>query len=285
MRRPLTPARLLAGTALLSLVALLGPAAGATATAKAAPRPAPAETPAAPRALVLYDTTGPWGPLGGTYVTELVKLTGHLGAWVAHPVTGYVPGEVNRYAGVVYLGSTYDEPIPPAFLDDVLSTRVPVLWAGDNIWQLAARTAGFAHRYGYTWKRLDFAPVAHVVYRGTALTRDPANPAGIMDELVTDPAKATVLGAAVRPDGSTFPWAVRSGNLTYVGEVPLSYRSPTDRSLAFADLIFDVLAPDRAARHAALLSQHDVGQDADPARLRAVVSELYPVPPPARPRR
>ena len=87
------------------------------------------------------------------------------------------------------------------------------------------------------------------------------------------------------PDGSTFPWAVRSGNLTYVGEVPLSYRSPTDRSLAFADLIFDVLAPDRAARHAALLSQHDVGQDADPARLRAVVSELYRVPPPAQPRR
>ena len=166
MRRPLTPARLLAGTALLSLVALLGPAAGATATAKAAPRPAPAQTPIAPRALVLYDTTGPWGPLGGTYVTELVKLTGHLGAWVAHPVTGYVPGEVNRYAGVVYLGSTYDEPIPPAFLDDVLSARVPVLWAGDNIWQLAARTAGFAHRYGYTWKRLDFAPV--VAFEGDA---------------------------------------------------------------------------------------------------------------------
>ena len=132
---------------------------------------------------------------------------------------------------------------------------------------------------------LTVVPVAHVVYRGTAMTRDPANPAGIMDELVTDPAKATVLGAAVRPDGTTFPWAVRSGNLTYVGEVPLSYRSPTDRSLAFADLIFDVLAPDRAPRHAALLSQHDVGQDADPARLRAVVSELYPVPPPAQPRR
>jgi uncharacterized protein YdaL len=271
------PSRLATGAALLLLVGLTIPAA-ATPVPQTGSTPRATTTAPAPRTLVLYDTTGTWGWLGDTYVSQLVTLTGHLGAWVAHPVTGYVRGELSRYQAVVYLGSTYDEPIPTAFLDDVLAAKTPVLWANDNIWQLANRAGDFSHRYGFVYKGFDHGAVDRVLYRGTALTRDPANPSGVMDEWLTDPAKVTVLATASRTDGSTFPWALRSGNLTYVGEVPLSYVSAADRYLAFADLLYDALAPAGKARHEALLRAQDVGHNPDPARLRAVVEKLYGVP-------
>ena len=71
------------------------------------------------------------------------------------------------------------------------------------------------------------------------------------------------------------PWALRSGNLTYVGEIPFSYVGSNDRYLAFSDLLFDVLAPDTATRHRAAVRIEDVGPDADPAELRAVADYLY----------
>jgi uncharacterized protein YdaL len=267
---------LVAGAVALGVTALAVPASTAPAHVAAAPSPS---APAARPVLVLYDTTGSWGWLGGTYVNQLVALTGHLGGWVAHPVAGYLPGELNRYRGVVYLGSTYDEPIPGTFLDDVLATGKPVLWANDNIWELTGRVKDFSARYGFTYKGFDHGSVDKVVYHGTTLTRDPSNDSGVMDDWITNTSKVTVLATAVREDGSTFPWALRSGNLTYVGEIPLSYVSDSDRYLAFADLLYDVLAPESAARHQNLLRVQGVGNDPDPARLRAVVADLYGRPP------
>ena len=60
-------------------------------------------------------------------------------------------------------------------------------------------------------------------YKGRTLTRDADNGSGIMEHATFDPTRATVLAAAVRGDGSQLPWAVRSGNLTYVGEIPFAY--------------------------------------------------------------
>ena len=67
---------------------------------------------------------------------------------------------------------------------------------------------------------------------------------------------------------------MRSGNLTYLGEVPFAYMAHDDRYLAFADLLYDVLAPTAVARHRALVRIEDVGPDADPAELRAVADYL-----------
>jgi uncharacterized protein YdaL len=243
----------------------------------ALPHPAPSTSaPAGPdRVLVLYDSTGRWSQLGGQYVTALSSMTQHLDAWVAHPVTAYLPGELDRYRAVVYLGSTYDEPIPTAFLDDVLKTRKPVLWANDNIWQLVKRAGDFSKRYGFVYKGFDHSAIDRVVYRGVILTRDKSNAFGVMDEWLTDPANATVLGTASRADGSTLPWALRSGNLTYVGEIPLTYTSDTDRYLAFADLAYDVFAPAPEPRHHELLAGQHLDEYPAPDRLRAVVQRLY----------
>jgi len=242
-----------------------------TSSGQAAPGAAASTT----KTLVLYDSTSAYGWLGEDYAINATNLVSHFGAWTAHPVVSYTAGELNGYSAVVYLGSTYDEPIPVAFLDDVLSTTKPVMWMYDNIWQLTARSPDFATKYGMTWKGFDFAGVAAVTYKGTTLTRDPQNQAGIMDWAIYDPAKATTVATATRADGTTYPWAVRSGNLTYVGEIPFAYMTDNDRYIAFSDMLFDMLAPATVARHRAAVRIEDVGPDADPAELNAVTNYLY----------
>lgn len=238
---------------------------------KAAPGGGTAKT------LVLYDTTGAYGWLGEVYATQTANLSSHFGSWTAAPVANYKAGDLSAYTAMIYLGSTYDEPLPAAFLDDVSATTKPVTWVFDNIWQLAARTPTFAATRGFTSGEFDFAAVAEVGYKGRKLTRDTTDKSGIMKLSITDPAKVTTLATAVRPDGSSFPWAVRSGNLTYVGEMPFAYVSHDDRYLAFADLLFDSLGDTGVSRerHRALARIEDVGPDADPAELRAIADYLY----------
>jgi uncharacterized protein YdaL len=243
-------------------------AAGPSASGSAAPGGSAKKT------LVLYDTTGDWAWLGETYAEQTVNLVSHFNAWTARPVANYAAGDLNTYDSVIYVGSTYDEPLPVEFLDDVLGTTKPVLWMYDNIWQLTARQAGFEAKYGFQWKGFDAANVAEVRYNGTSLTRD-VRAGGIMDHNILDATKAQPIGAAVRADGTTFPWGVKSGNLTYLGEIPFSYVTHDDRYVAFSDLLFDVLAPGTTARHRALVRIEDVGPDADPAELRAVADYLY----------
>jgi uncharacterized protein YdaL len=240
-----------------------------TVTGKAATASATAKT------LVLYDETGPYAWLGEIYAQQTANLVSHFGSWTAHPVSGYRAGELSTYSAVVYIGSTYDEPLPVAFLDDVLGSKVPVLWMYDNIWQLTARKTDFQAAYGFTWKQFDFSTIDEVRYNGTSMTRDTINGSGIMDHVISDPSKVTVLGEAVRADGSTLPWALRSGNLTYVGEIPFAYVTHDDRYTAFADLLTGVIAPATPNRHRALVRIEDVGPDADPAELRAIADLLY----------
>ncbi len=281
MRRPRSRLRrvlLVAGGMLVAAVASITVAAAAAPIHRGGEHAAPsasASTSAPTHVLVLYDTSGQWGFLGDEYLTDLNRMTGHLGAYVAHPVTGYQAGELNRYRAVIYLGSTYDEPVPTAFLDDVLKTKKQVLWANDNIWRLTARAGDFAKRYGFIWKGFDHGAVDRIVYRGVPLTRDPSNDFGVMDEWITDPGRVTVLGTASRSDGTSFPWALRSGNFTYVGEVPLAYSNATDRYLAFADLVYDVLATTPEPKHHIEIETQHLASDPDPVRLRAVVTALY----------
>ncbi|GAA3932571.1 DUF2334 domain-containing protein [Actinoplanes auranticolor] len=238
---------------------------------KAAPGGGTAKT------LVLYDTTGDYGWMGEVYATQTANLSSHFGSWTAAPVANYRAGDLSAYTAVIYLGSTYDEPLPAAFLDDVTATTKPVTWVFDNIWQLAARDTNFAATRGFTSGAFDFAAVAEVGYKGRKLTRDTTDKSGIMNLTITDATKVKTLATAVRPDGTTFPWAVQSGNLTYVGEIPFAYVTHDDRYLAFADLLFDSLGDTGLSRerHRALARIEDVGPDSDPVELRAIADYLY----------
>lgn len=223
--------------------------------------------------LVLYDTTGNWGWLGEMYATMTANLTSQFGSWTAKPVSAYAAGDVNRYTATIYVGSTYDEPLPTSFLDDVVATSRPVIWMYDNIWQLTARHPTFQDTYGWMWSQFDTSAVDAVTYKGRELSRDPTNQAGVMNYASVG-SGVQVLASAKRTDGSTFPWALRSRNLTYIGEIPFVYFSEGDRMMAFADLLFDALDPARAERHRALVRLEDISADSDPAELRAAADYL-----------
>ena len=236
--------------------------------------------------LILYDTTGEWGWLGELYAIMTANLASHFGSWTAMPVVSYQSGQLKQYTATVYIGSTYGEPIPNAFLEDVFATATPVIWVYDNIWQLTALySLSWSGTYGWSWSGFDTSSVAQVNYplppstRTTQqLSRYAANGGGIMNYSAVA-SNVTVLANAVRSDGSTFPWALRStgpngGTLTYIGENPLVYISEGDRYLAFCDLLFDALAPTTAIQHRALVRLEDIDPTYNTSQITSVTSWL-----------
>jgi uncharacterized protein YdaL len=230
-------------------------------------------------ALVLYDTTGAYGWLGELYATAVGNLASHFGTWKAEPVSQYQAGQIGQYTATVYIGSTYDEPLSTAFLDDVANATHPVIWIYDNIWQLSNRlgATAFQAKYGWMWSQFDLSTVSTVLYNGTTLTRDGVNnQGGIMGYGPVDTTKASVLAWAVRDaDGSQFPWAIRSGSLTYLGENPFTYTTETDRLIAFEDMLYNALDPFAPTRHRAMVRLEDINPSQDPAELKSLADYLY----------
>ncbi|UMP06815.1 DUF2334 domain-containing protein [Amycolatopsis sp. EV170708-02-1] len=249
------------------------------------PAASPATTrlyPAAPgadpgrRTLVLYDADGEYGWLGESYAVMAGNLLSHSGAWSLRPVQQHPRKDFQGYTAVVYVGTSEHRSLPGAFLDAVLTTRTPVLWMGANIGRLHDRSHDFSTRFGWRPAGIDTSAITRVDYRGESFDRDrAASSTGIVRSEITDPARVTTVGAAVRKDGSRFPWGVRSRHLTYLGEVPFSFTGPDDRYLAAADVLSRHANPSRPEDKRALVRIEDVGPDADPARLRAIADYLH----------
>jgi uncharacterized protein YdaL len=231
-------------------------------------RPAPTST------LVLYDTTGRYGALGELYATEAVNLASHTGTWTAQPVSAYKAGQIDANSLTVYIGSTYDEPLPSAFLADVATGHGAVLWLGANIWELKQRYPDMVTRFGFQADTFDPAPAGEVRYRGATLTRDRDRAGKLLQIAVPDQGAISTLAQAVHADGTTTPWAVQSGRLTYVAEVPLTFVNSGDRYLAFSDILLNLLSPTAPERHRALVRIDGVGPQSDPTKLRAMADYL-----------
>ena len=240
---------------------------------KKRPLPPPPAPGPVKKTLVLHDASGSWGWLGEKYAIAAGNLASHFGSWTAKPVSLYTAGEMANYDAVIYMGSSWDEAIPPAFLADTLAQKAQVVWANWNIWQLTNSVPDFAARYGWKDGYLDQGDIATVTYKGKNFTRYVEQRA-VMDYSYLDTTKVQVLATANRADGYQFPWAVRSNNLTYVGEIPFSYMSETDRYVIFSDLLFDALAPETPERHRALVRLEDISCDADPEGLRTIADYL-----------
>ncbi|WP_433085393.1 DUF2334 domain-containing protein [Dactylosporangium sp. CA-052675] len=233
--------------------------------------PSPGRSPAYPQSgvLVLYDTGGQYGSLGELYAVQAGNLASHFGAWQAVPVTKYTSGTAQKYLLTIYIGSTYDEPLPAAFLADV-AAGAHVLWLGGNLWQLIGKYPGI----GFQTATIDDAAPTGIRYRGTELTRN-ANAGGLVHAVLSQGVYSTTLAEAEMPDGTSRPWAVRVGGVTYVAEVPFTYVSFDDRYLVIADLLCDLLAPKTPERHRALVRIEDVGPHSDPAQLRQIADYLH----------
>ena len=246
--------------------------------------------------LVLFDTTGDYAKLGEYYALSMGTLASHSGAVTTLPVKDYVAGLAGRFSNVVYVGSTYDEPLPRAFIDDTLTGNIPVMWSGFNIWQLTktdADRAAFTQRYGWdpATSYIDSTDrVTKISYNGASLKRNELNTGGIVAPHITREQDVKVLGRAEcsKSDGaatacasvaqsgtSSFPWAVSSSGLTFIGEIPLTYLGEQDRYIAAADILLDVLQPSAQQYRQAAVRLEDITPDSDPEELQAIVNYLH----------
>jgi len=244
--------------------------------------------------LVLYDGNAEEHS-GQVYGIAAGNLATHFGEASLIPVGEYTSDQADDFDLVIYLGSDYTQEIPQALVDDVVGGETPVIWAGGNITELAGvddEAAEERFRSIYGWDPLtsgatEDLSVTAVRYKDQYLTRETHEGESYMllPDIV-DPEKVEVLARAVcvdPPDNSgcsgfegeeEAPWAIQSGNLTYINDIPFNYMYSTSQYLVFADLLYPALGPDIEPVQKAAVRFEDVGPEADPDDLRAVADYL-----------
>ena len=261
----------------------------------------PASAQAGPKTLIVYD--GPpnteFSKLGMAYSIMLKNLMGHFDSNAEMlPVQNYVAGKMQAYDAIFYMGAYYDNPLPAAFLADVMATPKTVVWFKYNLWQLAWNPAyGFQSKFGF-----DFASL-----RGLNAVPTAANPApGFFDTItykskpfvkyytfngatgtvnadpdigvttILDATKATTLVPVTNPKtGETVPYVLRSGNFWYVADMPFSFIGPRDRYLVMSDVLHDMLGVNHAESHQALVRLEDVGAMVSVSAMKTLTNYLY----------
>lgn len=255
--------------------------AGASVATTEVPMPAPlAFDPAVPRArrpelgaarvLVVRDEA-PGAELDAMFAANLV---GHFGRADMVVASAYRAGDANRYDATIYVGSRYDAPLPEAFLDDVVRATRPVVWLGANLWKLLDRPG--AASFGLRWGGYDAAAAGatEVVYRDVSLTRAPSPGEALARVGLVDGGRAEVLALARTSGAADLAWAVRSGSLTWLAEVPFARADEGDRYLVYADVLAGLLAPTAPERHRAMVRLEDIGPETDPVALGKLVDAL-----------
>lgn len=227
---------------------------------------------------VYYDKTkDPVYTAGRGYALMLLNLLGHFPEYqqVTGPIELYKKGDLERCHASFYIGSSYNNVLPAAFISDYLSTTKRVIWLGYSVWQLGLEfenTFGYSSNVSFTGldttnKTPDGKPsyFRDIIYKGETFAKygqykDATNTTFVASpELVKFQSKlsdkATVMATAKHSfTNEVLPWALKAGNKYYVAEVPFSYVHEGDRYLVFADLLFDFLEqqPKNAKKYAVM---------------------------------
>lgn len=215
------------------------------------------------------------------------NLASHFGRVQVKPVSQYAPGSIGQYTGVVYVGEGLSNHLSPQFVNDIETTDTKVMWVGAGVESLYGDGI-FVEIFGWEPAGEGKAPrddVRVVTYKGKNFERSSSASSMRVPE-IRDPQAVEVLGSGLcgsitqpvvcpgsGPEG--VPWAVRSRNLTYVSDFPFAGIGENTHAIAFADLFYDLLAPDTPAAHKAAVRLEDVGPMADPQQLRKVADLLH----------
>lgn len=254
-------------------------------------RPGGAET------LVIYDGEHQEGE-AEVLAIAAGNLATHFGMAEILPVGDYEPGLLADFDAAIYLGTHGQTTVPAALVQDVRAGAVPVLWVGEDADDLAALPGSdgtsFVEQYG--WDPLesivvDGTRVSELEYDNHTVPRlfgprsiviaprivHPDQVEVLAEGLCTGPeGESTPCAAGAQRTGETVaPWVIRSGNLTYLAESPFGYIDHSGLYLIFADLYYDLLAPDTPETQHAALRLEDVNPDSDPEQLRAVADYLH----------
>ncbi|GMA38700.1 DUF2334 domain-containing protein [Mobilicoccus caccae] len=249
------------------------------------------------RTLVLYGTGGAYAAESELSATSAAQLATHFGPVTTLPLRSYTPGLLDRYDALLYVGVSYEPTLPAGLADDIVTGDAQVVWAGSNVQGLAGSSEGgtqedarrrFVAKYGWDASASKVATtdlVEKVRYKQTDLLR--ASPGGqgtLIAPHILDAEAVDVLAEGVctdtcrTPDHSgdgTVPWAIRSGNLTYVGESPFRFPVENGHHLAYADLLYAALGDDVEPVRQAAVRLEDVSPNSDPARIRQFAEYLH----------
>lgn len=237
----------------------------------------------AARTLVLYDDAPGDAEVLGILAGNLAT---HFGSATLVPVSQYTAGQLEGYDALIYQGYNYQQQLPSALVADIRAGKKKVLWAGANLEKIAgpagsAEAADFIQAYGvdphhFTTNEID--KISGINYNGQQLLRHEKS-RRLTVPAITDAGKVQVLGTAACEGGpckagENLPWAIRTGNLTYVGDLPFEWQENGSHVLAFADLYYDLLAPDTAPSKKAAVRIEDVSAMSKPDDLRRVADAL-----------
>ncbi|MGX5357838.1 DUF2334 domain-containing protein [Kocuria sp. KH4] len=246
--------------------------------------------------LILYDDTGDSSADAEMYAVATANLATHFGEAEIQPVADYAANAMESFDAVVYIGTDFAASPPRGFLDDVREGGIPVTWVDQNIDDLAgwepSSSAAFADQYGWDPHKsitVDSGLVRTVAYKGRQVSRTTEGVAELVAPVIENEGAVEVLATSQCRDGegptacspdqavpsNEMPWAVRSGNLTYIAEIPLDYIDVNDVYLIYSDLFYDVLAPRTTEVKQAAVRLEDVGPESDPQDLRAVADYLH----------
>jgi len=244
---------------------------------------------------IIHDDDGPFSELGSIYAMMLTNLLGHFEEVSTSVIatSDYAAGDLMAAEVTFYLGATYDQPLPDAFLADFWITDKPLIWMGYNLWQVSWKDwndfwfeFGFQHLEiaGNTGEGVDTGFYRYVQYNGTELTKfasyDDTTGVYLNDPFVNilglneaDP--PNILSTIVHSTtGVEEPYIVQKGNLTAIGDMPFTYVHEQDRYLAFADVLHDLIGIDHAPDKNALFRLEDTHPAVAYTDIRLVTNEL-----------
>ncbi|MBG6184616.1 uncharacterized protein YdaL [Arthrobacter sp. CAN_A214] len=248
------------------------------------------------RTLVLYDGTGTASVDAELYGIAAANLATHFGEAEVAVVGDYTADTMEDFDAVVYLGKDFEATPPKAFLTDVREGTVPVLWVEQNIDDLVGyepdSIAEFVSRYGWNPTaplEVSNDQVKSVSYKDRSVRRNTLNSDTVYSPRIVEPGKARTLATIVcgdpesphacdvvgEPPMTGLAWAVSSGHLIYLTEVPLNDIDQNDLYLIFSDLYYDLLAPGTEPVRQAALRLEDVGPESDSGDLRKVADYLH----------
>ncbi|MCW0072897.1 DUF2334 domain-containing protein, partial [Burkholderia pseudomallei] len=197
-----------------------------------------------------------------------------------------------------YIGDYYNNPIPAAFMSDVMTATKTVVWFKYNLWQLAWNTAyTFNQTFGFSFLGLavmnatpsssnpnpgfydtvtykNLAMVKYYAFDASTGTVNADPDVGLTQ--VLDATKAQVLVTIKNSkSGATTPYIMRSGKFWSFADMPFSYIGPTDRYLVICDILHDILQTNAPVNHRALVRLEDLDAFTTTSSIKQLSDYLY----------